>query len=369
MPNKLVLCLDGTSNQYCADNTNVIKFLALLDKRARDQMVYYQTGVGTMVPPGLSGRVKRWFVERLDLAFATLLDDHVEAAYRFLMRYYKEGDEVFVFGFSRGAYTARVLAGMLCKVGLLAQGNEELVPFAWATYARQKNVDEASGFKETFGRDVPIAFLGVWDTVSSVRYAWRDRSFDYTYDNPIVKKVRHAVSLDERRAYFRQNMWKEPPRPGQDVIQVWFPGVHCDVGGGYTESQSGLSKDALAWMVGEVGGSLTFSSAIFESRVPAVDRDGYTAPSALAQMHRSLRGLWWIVEVIPKRVRDPSRNYASRWIVPLGQPRHITQIPGRTTKVHTSVIERMRGADVDYLPSNLPDRYEVTPTLLPVFRA
>ena len=127
MPKKLILCLDGTSNQFCRDNTNVVKIAALLDKNAADQMLYYQPGIGTIPPPTVFSRTLKWVLTRLDLAFAILLKHHVQDAYRFLMRHYAPEDEIYVFGFSRGAYTARVLAGMVCKVGLLQKGNEELV--------------------------------------------------------------------------------------------------------------------------------------------------------------------------------------------------------------------------------------------------
>jgi uncharacterized protein (DUF2235 family) len=357
MPKKLVLCLDGTSNRYCRDNTNVIKLLMMLDKRVPDQLVYYQPGIGTIVPPGVFGRAWKWIVTRLDLAFATLLKYHVQDAYRFLMRYHEDADEIYVFGFSRGAYTARVLAGMLCKVGLLARGNEELVPFAWEMYAQEGNDDEASGFRETFGRGVTVAFVGVWDTVSSVRYAGRAQHFAYTFDNPIVKKARHAVALDERRAYFRQNLLKEPARAGQDVRQVWFPGVHCDVGGGYVEAQSGLSKIALGWMVGELGSDLIFNESAFKRMVPAADAEGYASPNAMATQHESLRGWWWVVEWLPKRIRDPARNFANRWIVPRGHLRYVSD----GAAVHASVAQRI-AAGTGYQPGNLPQRFVVEQT-------
>jgi uncharacterized protein (DUF2235 family) len=352
MAKKLVLCLDGTSNRYCRDNTNVVKLLALLDKRATDQLVYYQPGIGTIPPPGVFSKAWKWILTRLDLAFATLLKHHVQDAYRFLMRYHEDGDEIFIFGFSRGAYTARVLAGMLCKVGLLARGNEELVPFAWDMFAAGNNDDDASGFRNTFGRGVSVAFIGVWDTVSSVRYAGRAQHFAYTYDNPIVRKVRHAMALDERRAYFRQNLWKEPARDKQDVLQVLFPGVHCDVGGGYVELQSGLSKIALQWMVDEVGTQLTFNPAAVSEMLPATDSDRIAAPSAAAKIHESLRGLWHIAEFIPKQVsfRQADGTYQKHWTIPRGKPRRINS----GAQIHPSVHERVR-LDGGYLPPNHPD--------------
>ena len=127
MSRNLVLCLDGTSHRFAAANTNVVKLYAMLDRQRNDQLSYYQPGIGTFAPPGVWGKLRKWIVTRLDLAIAWLLEEHVSDAYRFLMRYYQDGDRVFIFGFSRGAYTARALAAMLYKVGLLTQGNEERV--------------------------------------------------------------------------------------------------------------------------------------------------------------------------------------------------------------------------------------------------
>src|SRR5215475_2429653 len=171
MPRNIILCLDGTSNQYSATNTNVIKLYAMLDRARIDQLSYYQPGIGTIPPPGVWGRFKRWFLTQLDLAIAWLLSQHVTDAYRFLMRYYQEGDAIFIFGFSRGAYTARAVAAMLYKVGLLTQGNEELIPFAWDIFKRERDRNVYRGFAKTFSRRVPIHFLGLWDTVSSVGWA------------------------------------------------------------------------------------------------------------------------------------------------------------------------------------------------------
>jgi uncharacterized protein (DUF2235 family) len=134
----IVLCLDGTNNKYAAVNTNVVKLYAMLDKKS-DQLSYYQPGIGTFAPPGTWGNVKRKVITRLDLAIAWLLEEHVSDAYRFLMRYYEEGDRILLFGFSRGAYTARVLAAMLYKVGLLSKGNEDLIPFAWDIFGKDSD--------------------------------------------------------------------------------------------------------------------------------------------------------------------------------------------------------------------------------------
>jgi len=357
MTRNLILCLDGTSNQYSATNTNVIKLYAMLDRARNDQLSYYQPGIGTIPPPGVWGRFKSWFVTRLDLAIAWLLSQHVTDAYRFLMRYYQDGDSVFIFGFSRGAYTARAVAGMLYKVGLLTQGNEELIPFAWDIFKREDDRTLADGFRKTFCRPVQVHFLGLWDTVSSVGWAWAPKHFQFTQNNPGVNIVRHAVALDERRAYFVQNLWGN--QPPTDIGQVWFPGVHCDIGGGYAENESGLSAIALKWMVGQAETAGLFINQQMKATVlPQRDVPGanYVAPCAGGPLHESLKGWWWLAEFIPKRYRDPSANFATRWMIHAGRHRHVND----GAKIHQSVFDRTKLVST-YQPTNLPSQYQRVP--------
>jgi uncharacterized protein (DUF2235 family) len=150
-----------------------------------------------MTPAAFWGRVRKWFVKQIDLAIAWFLSDHVTDAYRFLMRYYQDGDRIYIFGFSRGAYTARALAGMLHKVGLLTQGNDALISFAWDQFKNQDDEGLAAKFKDTFSRPVRVHFLGLWDTVSSVGWAWDPKHLPYTANNKSVDKVRHLVALDD----------------------------------------------------------------------------------------------------------------------------------------------------------------------------
>lgn len=347
----IVLCFDGTNNRFDATNTNVVKMYSMVDRTHPDQLAYYQPGIGTMPPPGMWGKLKRWFVTRLDLAVAWLLPEHVCDGYRFLMRYYQEGDRIFIFGFSRGAYSARVLAAMLYKVGLLTQGNEELIPFAWTMFKKEQDPELYKGFRHTFGRRVRVQFLGLWDTVSSVGWFWNPKSLQFTANNPIVDVVRHAVSLDERRAYFRQNLWGNRYET-TDVLQVWFPGVHCDVGGGYPEAESGLSKLALRWMVEQVKPyHLRFHPKAVAELLPETDTPGEAAPSPVAMQHESLAGLWWLVEYLPKPVQKkvgPDR-YETEWIIPGGRPR---KVPG-DAQIDPSVYERIQAVPA-YDPPNLP---------------
>jgi uncharacterized protein (DUF2235 family) len=353
MNKRIVICLDGTNNQYDANNTNVVKLYGMLDRTDADQLAYYQPGIGTMAPAGIWWKFQRWFTTRLDLAIAWLLEDHVSSAYRFLMRYYEEGDRIYIFGFSRGAYTARVLAAMLFKVGLLGKGNEELIPFAWDIFKRKYGDDIYKGFRHTFGRKVEVTFLGLWDTVSSVGWASNPVHFQFTKDNPIVRTVRHAMALDERRAYFWQNLWTTATEAGLDAVQVWFPGVHCDVGGGYVEAEAGLSKIALEWMVREAAtAGLTFNPVAKAAIIPPTTTKDSAAPDPLAMKHESLRGWWWIAEFVPKQFKDPKQGFALRWILPLGRPRIIDA----GARIHVSVFTRKAGG-VGYAPSNIPDVY------------
>lgn len=224
-------------------------------------------------------------------------------------------------------------------------------------FKRERNVDVYKGFRYTFSRHVTVRFLGLWDTVSSVGWAWHPQYLQFTAENPIVEVVRHAVALDERRAYFRQNLWTDKPPATQDVQQVWFPGVHCDVGGGYKEPEAGLSKIALKWMVEQAEAfGLRFQPKAKAAILPAQDTAQYVAPSVTALKHESLHGAWWIVEYVPKRIRDPARGFAPRWIIPAGRPRHVNE----NAQIHASVFERWERLPA-YQPPNLPQNFVKVP--------
>ncbi|CAE6439286.1 unnamed protein product [Rhizoctonia solani] len=203
----LVLCFDGTGDQFDQDNSNIVQFFQLLKKDGRDkQMVYYQAGIGTsskhFITPLFIALSKA-----ADMAIAHGLRDHVTDGYEFLMQNYIEGDKICLFGFSRGAYTARALAGMLHKVGLLPPFNYQQVPFAYHMYQRndKEGWEMSNGFKQAFSIDVEIHFMGLFDTVNSVGLLPRELPF--AKSNYVVRNFRHAVALDERRAKFKANLW------------------------------------------------------------------------------------------------------------------------------------------------------------------
>ncbi|KAF9525908.1 hypothetical protein CPB83DRAFT_858827 [Crepidotus variabilis] len=207
----LVVCFDGTGDQFDNDNSNIVLLVSLLKKDDRTkQLVYYQTGIGTYTSPKVASSFTSRIEKTLDEMIAWNLHAHVMAGYEFLMQNYISGDKICLFGFSRGAYTARSLAGMLHKIGLLPAGNFQQVPFAYKMYKRSDDIgwEQSNEFKKTFCVDVPIEFVGVWDTVDSVGLI--PKRLPFTTSNTIVRTFRHAVALDERRSKFKANLWNRP---------------------------------------------------------------------------------------------------------------------------------------------------------------
>jgi uncharacterized protein (DUF2235 family) len=152
--------------------------------------------------------------------------------------------------------------------------------------------------------------VGVWDTVSSVGWVENPLKLPYVTNNPDIEIGRHAVAIDEKRAFFRSHLWWPPrdaSRPGgpRDLRQVWFPGVHCDVGGGYPEKESGLSKVALEWMLEEAEEKGLLVDV--GKREAVLGRGGdrrYVAPDARAAAHESLQGFWHLAELAWKKHYD-----------------------------------------------------------------
>lgn len=215
---------------------------------------------------------------------------HVLAGYKFLMRFYNKGDKIYIFGFSRGAYTARYLAEMIQEIGLLSQGNEEMVRFAWDSFSDHKlNKQTTEGnqflhdFKDTFCRlGVKVHFLGLFDCVNSVadiqgaaehqgstehELSAGDEHATEHEEAPSQSKwpaehVRHAVSAHERRVLFLPSLFLLNPNEPEDprIKEVYFAGNHGDVGGGWAYEKEDekpapkflLSDIALKWMVDEV---------------------------------------------------------------------------------------------------------------------
>lgn len=314
MGKNIVLCCDGTGNEYGSHNTNVVDMYTPIIRDA-DQIAYYDPGIGTF---SIFGRVlgKKIGVI-LGQAFGYGLTENIEDAYGYLMDRYQPGDKLFMFGFSRGAFTVRCLAGMLYKVGLLQKGSTNLVSYASDVYNLRGNERVATGFKETYCQECKPHFIGAWDTVGSLGWWYSKKFFDDRL-NKDVPNAYHAISIDEKRKKFPISIWDENHlAPDQNVVQVWFAGVHSDVGGWY--EQRGLSNITLIWMLENAQKHGLRLKEGWKKRLN---------PDPLDEMHNSRTGLW--------RLWRPA----------------IRKIP-EGAKIHTSVLTRIKEKD-GYNPP-LPD--------------
>lgn len=378
MPKNIVICCDGTGNEVGANLSNVLKLFRIVEKND-EQVVFYDPGVGTLSSSDPWSQLKaKWYLV-LGLVTGYGLDANVLDAYLFLVDRYEPGDKVFLFGFSRGAYTVRTLAGFLRLVGLVDEPQRNLADYALTAYkkaATKHDLKIGGRFERVVAtRRVPIEFVGVWDTVSSVIVPRPDRFYlpslqelPFTKKNEYVKVFRHAVALDERRRMFRLNAWTEGqqfrPNPfadaicAQDVKQVWFAGVHSDVGGGYPETQSGPAKFPLQWMIDEaVTHGLKIKQTLYDHLVlgQPLPRGQltYTPPSATASTHDSMNAGWRVLEWLPKRAKRiewPKRTSFLGWYLPRSEPRPVPD----GALVHSSVRTRMN--ETSYRPINLPEK-------------
>ncbi|WP_406865077.1 DUF2235 domain-containing protein [Streptomyces sp. HUAS MG47] len=264
MGKNIVMCLDGTGNQLKArGNTNVVKLYEMLDLHdPAAQIAYYDPGVGTFSAAGAWTAPSRKLSKLFGLAFGAGIKQNLGEAYTYLMHHYEPGDRIHLFGFSRGAYTARALAGMLKAVGLLRPGSENLVPYAIAVYAKNRtwtddDWDQLHQFADAFSRKVdertgiPVAFMGLWDSVKAAGLLRWNLRWLFTRRIPNVARVRHAVSIDEKRRPYEEYLVLPPEEPGgrgPHIDEVWFAGVHSDVGGTF-EDDPRLPAVSLKWVV------------------------------------------------------------------------------------------------------------------------
>lgn len=357
----IVLCCDGTSNEYSDHNTNVVKLFSILVKDNSKQLCFYDPGLGTFSSAAALTQAARTITKVLGLAIGLGITKNIEDTYEFLMNTWQPGDRIFIFGFSRGAYTARAVAGMLHKVWLLDAKSPNLVPYASKMFKYEEKKAVWEGFANAFGQRCAVHYLGLWDTVNSIGWFWDPLMLPHTTNNPSVKFVRHAVSIDEHRAFFRQHLWG-PGKYGEDVKQVWFAGDHCDVGGSHPERESGLSQIALEWMVEQAEAAGLLVDQNLRSVVipkPGSPKPGQAAagepeapepPDYLGPVHNSLTPVWWPAEFVPKRFFDPQDGWKRKHRMNLFNPRFIPSDP--KPRVHQSVVVRM-SKNPTYRPANL----------------
>jgi uncharacterized protein (DUF2235 family) len=331
---RIVLCFDGTWNKPADENlpsdeqveTNVRRFYESLQETGADgvkQMKWYDEGVGT-----------HWYDQFIGGAIGTGLEVNIVQGYEFLSETYEDGDQVFVLGFSRGAYTARSLVGMVRNCGLVEPKHVALrVGIAYGIYrTREEGPDSITAklFRASFCREIRIKFIGMWDTVGTLGiphdlvkgFNMKFYEFHDTELSGIVENACHAVAIDEHRLDYDVCLWNPKSKPGQTMEQRWFVGAHCDVGGGYADRR--LSDLPLRWMQDK-------ASALGLGLTPAaLGSENYRGRFTDSYME-FLKGLY---------AKKNPRHYRAIGVTQLGN------------EVVDASVQQKRKADRDYEPQN-----------------
>ena len=333
---RLVICADGTWNlRDQVDEktgkrrpTNVTKLARAVrsrDDKGVDQVVGYFDGVGT------EGGMDKF----TGGAFGKGIEDNIRNIYRFIVYNYVPGDELYLFGFSRGAFTVRTLAGFMNQVGLLRKDDDYYVPEIYGCYESQHGKDSkewAHAFRKV--KDAlpapPIRMVGVWDTVGAlgapgfIGQVFNGNKYQY-HDISLVPQIQnayHAMAIDERRKAFKVNPWEKPAGWNGVLEQAWFAGVHSNVGGSY--NPDGLANEALHWIVEKAEGlGLQFDS-------------DYLA---------------WFRPCFNANLND-SRTVAYKAMGAVQRP--VGQYRAHGECLHRSVLDRLAHAPSNYRPPNLP---------------
>lgn len=368
MPKNIILCSDGTGNAGgMGFNTNVWRIFTAVNTQSPssvEQVAFYDDGVGSQDYKILRaiGGIFGWGIS-LNLC----------QLYAFLMQHYEPGDRIFLFGFSRGAFTIRTLGNMIryCGVadpaGLSVNGIRERAGEALQAYKLRRTErcagpnadgsDELVAFKTNHGlfngepqpsKDIPIEFIGVWDTVEALglpveemkhglyywfRLQFRDGENDM---HPRIRHAYHALSIDDERLTFSPTLWDESfCADGQTVEQVWFPGMHANVGGGYAKDQ--LSLVPLNWMMKKAYNcGLEFHPSVWEGYLRDQDIHG--------DMADSRAGLGMYYRYAPRDIRRICKRYHVK--------KHL---------IHECVIDRIKEGTQEYAPTGVPKEYQIEP--------
>ena len=336
---RIVICCDGTWNRpdqvqggkICASNvTKIARCIAPADAKGTRQLLFYDKGVGTGRFDRILGGAFGWGIKK------KILD-----AYRFLMATYEPGDELFFLGFSRGAYTVRSTFGLIRNSGLLKREFAHKLEDAYALYRRRDDAShpdaiESELFRRSYSWEPRAKFIGVWDTVGALglpvggllkfinkRWSFHDVTLSSWVDNAF-----QALAIDERRKPFRPSVWDQSAKAnGQVLEQVWFAGVHSNVGGSYP--QSGLSDIALLWMINKIQAC---GLAVDHRCVRAVDDP---KPDALGTIYNS-QTVWYKIAGLGDYTR------------PMGQKSN--------ESAASTALDRIKAPGSDYRPANL-ERY------------
>ena len=334
MSKNIVVFSDGTGQEGGkAYNTNVYKLFNMIEDRTPRQIAFYDRGLGT------------GWRKLTGSAFGAGISANIRECYEFIFDHYQAGDQVFLFGFSRGAYTVRSLSGFIERFGILPKSRRELIHQAYKIY--KASDDERDEKKDAFLEShhtmrCPIRFIGVWDTVAALGIPIKlldlvNPTRNEFHNTEMCKNVevgRHALAIDDERRAFHPTYWDEqrlgqtPDGVQQDVKQVWFSGMHSDVGGGYAEQQ--LFDIALQWLrrEAEAAGLL-----IYDNHKVTIDPDGN------GKMHDSHDGFGVLYRKKPRRLDQRILK----------------------ARVHQAVLDRAAGSSNRYQPWILGQAYDIEP--------
>ncbi len=326
---RLVICCDGTWNTADQQSPTNVKLLsdavAPTDAGGTQQLVQYHEGLGV-----------HWWDRWAGGAFGVGLSQIVVDVYGWVVANFEPGDELFFVGFSRGAYTARSTVGLIRNCGVLRKPEFGRIPEAYELYRRRDpasgpDAPEAIAFRQQHAHETRIRFVGVWDTVGALGIPFSGVAlvdqlnapwqFHDTKLSSTVDDARQALAIDERRRPFSPAVW-EPPAAGQvSRRQLWFPGVHSDVGGGYPDRQ--LADTTLRWMAdGAAGAGLAFRAGI----------PGAAPGPGCDPLHDSMTLFY-------------------RLLVPFGRPLGEADPAGEAAA--SNAVARMNNPDCRYTPDNL----------------
>jgi len=366
----IIICSDGTGNSDTGTPSNVRRLFDLLIQKSPTQVALYDPGVGTEPRQAGTGRLRYTADHLRSLWFGTGVEENLIQLYAWLVEKYQPGDRVFLFGFSRGAFTVRALAGLLHVCGvvrperslvtravMLYRTSESRIKAARrqrglpAKFGRDETTDHASfdadarDFKVQFGQSCTVDLLGIWDTVKAYGWLW-PRSFPALRHNASVTAVRHAVSLDERRAVFKMTSWGDW---NSRVREVWFAGDHSDVGGGHQRGNSALADAALRWMLGEATDAGLLLNPDKQAEITRIEERGREAATATPN------NLFWrggfCADSLPRveldnAVYPPRRSGRVFWFD--GRRKPGDHAAAATVLIHESVQRRYVSADGKY---------------------
>lgn len=371
MSKTIVICSDGTGNSDTGVPSNVKRLYDLIVQDGPVQVAKYDKGVGTERRRPDESFVGYWYRHVASLCFGKGVSQNLLELYVYLVEHYEPGDRLLLFGFSRGAFTVRALAGVIRVCGLVGRKDIGQASHAVQLYegSEARIVQErrrrglplrfgpgeadhaaldpmAMDFKARNGQPCAVDFLGLWDTVKA--YGWLDpKSFPALRHNPDVRSVRHALALDERRALFKMTGWGDR---GPHVEEVWFAGDHSDVGGGHKDGNSPLADASLRWMLGEATQHCLRLNPDMQRVVMQTGERGMQAPGT-APKDLWLRGGFIALDCAPRVELDnaqypPMRRFRVLWSD--GARRPGDHDFGGKVFVHHTVDARLRTGDKRY---------------------